>query len=88
MPLSRNLGALTLLDTSGPAWPVGDDITFTFTKDRRVMMITIEPVNLFIRQNFAVNVIAKYFTLTFPHNARSKAVVHMELDFESFGNLF
>ena len=29
MPLSRELGALTLLDRSGPAWPVGDDFTFT-----------------------------------------------------------
>ena len=28
MPLSRKLGALTILDPSGPAWPVGDDVSF------------------------------------------------------------
>ena len=27
MPLSRKLGALTLLDPSGPTWAVGDDFT-------------------------------------------------------------
>ena len=30
VPLSRKLGALTLLDPSGPPWPVGDDFTITF----------------------------------------------------------
>ena len=28
--MSRKLGALTLLDPSGPAWPVGDDFTFLY----------------------------------------------------------
>jgi hypothetical protein len=40
-----------------------------------LMMNKIALINLFIPQSFLVNVITKYFTLTFPHNARSKAVV-------------
>jgi len=39
-------------------------------------------VKLCIPQYFEVNVIAKYLILTFPNNARSKAVVvHMEIGF-------
>jgi hypothetical protein len=46
------------------------------------MMNTIELLNLCVTQSFEVNAIAKYFTLTFPNNARSKAVVvHTEIGF-------
>jgi hypothetical protein len=38
------------------------------------MINTVEMFNLCIPQCFEVNVIAKYLTLTFPNNARSKAV--------------
>ena len=30
------LGVLTLLDPSGPTWPVGDDFTFTFTPTTKI----------------------------------------------------
>jgi len=46
------------------------------------MMNTIELVNVCIPQSFEINLIVKYFTRTFPNNARSKAaVVNMGIGF-------